>query len=213
MLRLALPSLLALLVIAAPAAAGKTVYDFDGTEWTFPVVVSNLSGSAKGVGIPGVKTKGKGKEEHAMTVSVTGSGVSGTFTADWDNGVAEFTGTWTRKNECSKKLDLVFDELSEAALVNVVESTLVDIALNEGGIIAAFDTDPGTDLTKLKTKLIIKAKKKKNEATGKLAFNYAMTGEGEAEAFQVFNAPVKVKGKIKGTSDVQALTPLIVPTE
>ncbi len=209
MLRLALPSLLALLLIAAPAAAGKTIYNFDDTTWTFPVVVANLSGSAKNVGIPGVKTKGKGKEEHSLTVTLN---AGGTFSADWDAGVATFTGTWTRKNECSKKIDLLFDTAGEVALIEVVESTLRDIAL-DNGIVADFDGTPGTEITKLKTKLSIKAKAKKDEATAKVTFNYKMTGEGEAPAFLVFNAPVKVSGKVKGTSDVQALTPLIVPTE
>lgn len=167
------------------------IVDPSDTTWVLEGINSKASAKAKGIG----KLKFAGALDG--TVDILEGGL---FTADLDG--TEISGTWTRKSEKSKRLDLVPDAMSVAALEERYESDIEALAP------VALDTDLTLDVEKSSIKVKIKPKKKagtvRTRAMVKLRFDGLTTGQG------LVDRPTKVKASIKGLSNEQALAPLLV---
>ncbi len=169
--------------LAGVAAAGKIVLLLDDTTWDFTTVVSRIKG----------KIAGLGKAKILSFVSAELQLLPGDTWRMSLDGEELATGTYTRKNECSRKLRLELDAPSVDAVLLEYEGDIEAILLSELGIAVNLNL---TAIDKQVIRTGIKLKKKQGTMAAKASVRFKFSGTADG-------APAKVAARLKGLSDTQ----------
>jgi hypothetical protein len=194
--RRAVPLILAL-AVAGLTLAAKLPLDLDGSLWSWAPATTRGSARAKGLG--SFRLKGQALVDLEFG---PGEQWSGRFTDN--DGFLDVTGTWSRKKETSRRLELVLSSQSAEDLADAYAIELQVALLSQLGI----NLDITLELEK--SAMIVRLKPKKKAGTAKASINARYRFAGSSTGSGVFNAASKASFKVRGTSEEVALAGLLV---
>ncbi|RKY17571.1 MAG: hypothetical protein DRQ55_15480 [Planctomycetota bacterium] len=191
---------LLLLVAAGLSLAAKLPLDPEGAALSWNLASTRGAARAKGVGR--FRTKGE-----ALVNLAFGPGQSWSAELFDDDGFLPMSGTWTRKQPTSRRLKLLMDADTVAAL-ETSYATQLELALQaDVGINLEIDFA----LASSRMLVILKPKLKAGTATARLNTRFRFVGT--STGFGVVDAPSKATLRVRGLSDEVTLDDLMTEVE
>jgi hypothetical protein len=191
-----IPLTLALLV-AATTLAAKLPFELEGSLWSWAPATTRGTARAKGLG--SFRLKGQ-----ALVDLEFGPGEQWSATFTDNDGLLDVNGTWSRKKDTSRRIEL---ELSSQSAADLADAYAIELEL---ALLSQLGIDLDITLELEKSTMIVRLKPKPKKGTAKASINSRFRFTGSSTGFGLVNAASKASFKVRGTSEEVALAGLLV---